>query len=114
MKAILEMELPKNCEDCKASQYITYCGLRCNFVEKCVEDYRAERHPDCPLKIVDDKKMLQNKCCFDCENSLSCSAVCNNLINQRKDGGNWRCASEYRCNNNCHFYKGEKQGVNNA
>ena len=46
-----------------------------------------------------------NKCCFDCGYSLSCSVVCRNYRDQSVNGGNWRCAPDHSCNNNCLHYK---------
>jgi hypothetical protein len=62
MKAILEMEMPETCKDCQLTR--TYAVphktfLECKYNNKsfiAVTDYTDSRHPDCPLKIVEDNK----------------------------------------------------------
>jgi len=104
MKAILEMELPENCFKCMLRHYIGYhC---CVALNKRDVDYLSEkRHPDCPLKIIEDKEMIREKCCFDCGYALSCGKFCENFRNRLIQGGNWRCAPENRCINFCNLYK---------
>ena len=62
MKAILEIEMPESCSDCPqqhwkqlGEDYVCYKG----FV---TSEYEDTRHPDCPLKIVEeDETMIENE-----------------------------------------------------
>jgi len=57
MKAILEMELPEGCEECCLCYFSFYEDTnKCAPTSCKVEDYEKQRHPDCPLKIIDDKE----------------------------------------------------------
>jgi hypothetical protein len=52
MKAILEMDLPKSCMDCRLHYLRTYPvhHFRCLFGYITVDGYDNRRHPDCSLK----------------------------------------------------------------
>ena len=62
MKAILEFEnVPEFCNDCPLG-YNDYSDivdtrLRCVRIQKDVSAYLySDRHPDCPLKIIEEKE----------------------------------------------------------
>ena len=67
MKAILEIEVPDNCGECKLRDYdhdywdeqtgADYAPSYCLAIDKMVvSDYlnANTRHPDCPLKIIEE------------------------------------------------------------
>ena len=57
MKAILELEAPKSCRDCKLYHNCRY-GYLCVALGRDVFNCACDkvRHPDCPLKIVEEEK----------------------------------------------------------
>ena len=62
MKAILEFEAPESCERCKLKKYVP--KPVCVVINRNVVEYRDTRHPNCPLKIVEDNE------CGNCRNSV--------------------------------------------
>jgi hypothetical protein len=54
MKAILEMEVPENCYVCPL--FIDEYDVQCFFCGALIGACRDKRHPDCPLKIVEENK----------------------------------------------------------
>jgi len=59
MKAIFEMELPESCDDCNLRGYEdAYCWCVGNnmTLEYGINKLKSHRHPDCPLKIIDDRE----------------------------------------------------------
>ena len=74
MKAILEFDVPESCVKCRIA-YLTYdifnyYQIACNFVE-CASIYIETRHPDCPLKIVEDD-LRREEYESSWENSIIC------------------------------------------
>lgn len=67
MSAILELkETPESCygrtKKCPLSaDYWNQGIIRCQFVnDDIVEEYQLSRHPDCPLKIVEELRWVRN------------------------------------------------------
>ena len=64
-KAILELEMPESCKQCKLGHYDELYGLtHCDILRECMP--YAGRRPDCPLKPVekgayDSDRTKQNK-----------------------------------------------------
>ena len=55
-KAILELEMPESCKQCKLGHYDELYGItHCDILRECMP-YEG-RHPDCPLKLVKDKEV---------------------------------------------------------
>ena len=61
MKAILEMEAPESCVDergaalrCPFAEYPRNGSVDCTILHKRIPYFKTTRHPDCPLKIIDD------------------------------------------------------------
>jgi len=51
-KAILELEMPQSCKQCKLGHYDELYGImHCDILRECMP-YEG-RHPDCPLKLVE-------------------------------------------------------------
>ena len=51
-KAILELEMPESCKQCKLGHYDElYDITHCDILRECMP-YEG-RHPDCPLKLVE-------------------------------------------------------------
>ena len=52
-KAILELEMPESCKECKLGHYDELYGLtHCDILRECMP-YEG-RHKACPLKLVDE------------------------------------------------------------
>jgi hypothetical protein len=61
-KAILELEMPKNCKNCPLKYYLDYSernypweDYACIITGKGIAD--KGRQPDCPLKLVEGKEV---------------------------------------------------------
>lgn len=49
------MEMPKSCLDCRFCIFQMDLAIYCSAINKCVlEIYDNERHPNCPLKEVNE------------------------------------------------------------
>ena len=52
-KAILELEMPESCWQCKLGHYDELYGItHCDILRECMP--YAGRRPDCPLKLVEE------------------------------------------------------------
>jgi len=54
-KAILVIEAEKSCHACDIS-FVYHGEMTCHFITPNVDEYTTSRHPDCPLKIIEDPK----------------------------------------------------------
>lgn len=62
-KAVLVLDMPNNCLECKIGKSGTYGGIYCEALKKfcCGKFYSREN--DCPLKELPEKKNID--CCYD-------------------------------------------------
>ena len=65
-KAILEIETPKSCRACRLNNHempATQCSMSpISYPDRLfTSQYDEIRHPNCPLKIVEDKEMINEK-----------------------------------------------------
>jgi hypothetical protein len=51
MKAVLEIDAPENCNECRMVSESNGGDIYCLITNQSV-GYRLSRHPDCPLKIM--------------------------------------------------------------
>jgi len=61
-KATLEFDAPESCAGCN----LTGSGFCCMGTTEAITDYTTSRHPDCPLRIEEDK-------CVYCGNGTATS-----------------------------------------
>lgn len=60
-KAILELEMPENCGECRLKCYDWTIGRYCTFTNKpLTTEYKEKRDVACPLKPVEDKDVWGN------------------------------------------------------
>jgi hypothetical protein len=71
MKAILEMEAPESCNECRMVSESNGGDIYCLIANQSV-GYRLSRHPNCPLKIVEDNKGLDSDICKNCQEEIDC------------------------------------------
>jgi hypothetical protein len=59
MKAVLEIEAPKSCSECKLRQYKTNMVSQCAAIGiELLPTPTDNRHPHCPLKVVNNNRYL--------------------------------------------------------
>jgi hypothetical protein len=72
-KAILELEMPESCKQCKLGHYDElYDITHCDILRECMP-YEG-RHPDCPLLIM--KKWNGEGDCKYCKDPSAFLAIC--------------------------------------
>lgn len=67
---IKNMELPKNCDDCRLRIFKFFDGMVCQLIDENVtnQEFAYKRHPNCPLaeipmshgRLIDANKLLES------------------------------------------------------
>jgi hypothetical protein len=82
-KAMLILEMPESCMLCTLT-----CHGMCFAINKDILDYFEKRHPDCPLRPVEDEKASNEKNVYKCRN-------CGTVVGSDETVNGWhRCSSK--------------------